>query len=340
MLRLAASARRRALVVLGAALAVGAAAAARPVLFVDGVTFSYKVSSSRKEQKGAPSFTYTSTVRMAGGNVRMDYVDGMNPMAGKDGYMVIRGDDERLAIVNAKEKQVMVMDAAALGTGMGAMLNNPVLKLAFKDQSFSYEDLGAGETILGNRTRKFRTTQKYTIEMRVMGMRRSSTEESVTDQWIATELKGVDERAMKRWAKAFGSGVKVTNAELAAQMEKFMKDTKGGLALRSVVVSTRNDGKKTETDTTTMEIVDLKNASLDASIFTWPESYAVVDMGQVFAGIGDSIRAANARAGDSAGVRPAVRTDSGPGVKETVKDAAVKEGVKAGLRGILGRKKP
>lgn len=340
MLRHAASARRRALVVLGAALAVGAAAGARPVLFVDGVTFSYKVTSSRKDQKGAPPSSYLSTIRMAGGNVRMDYTDGVNPMMGKDGYMVIRGDDERIALVNAKEKQVMVMDAAALGTGFGAMMNNPMLKLSFKDQSFSYQDLGAGETILGNRTRRFRTTQKYTIELRVVGMRRSSTEESVTDQWIASDLKGVDERAMRRWAKSFGSGVKVTNAELAAQMEKFMKETKGGLALRSVVVSTRNDGKKTETDTTTMEIVDLKNASMDAAIFTWPESYAVVDMGQVFAGVGDSIRAASARAGDSTGASPAARTDSGPGVKAVVKDAAVKEGVKAGLRGILGRKKP
>lgn len=338
MPRLAASARRRALVVLGAALAVGTAVAARPALFVDGVTFSYKVTSSRRDQKGAPPSSYLSTIRMAGGNVRMDYTDGVNPMMGKDGYMVIRGDDERIAIVNAKEQQVMVMDAAALGTGMGAMMNNPMLKLSFKDQSFAYEDLGAGETILGNRTRRFRTTQKYTLEMRVMGMRRSSTEESVTDQWIATDLKGVDERAMKRWAKAFGSGVKVTNAELAAQMEKFLKDSKGGLALRSVVVSTRNDGKKTETDTTTMEIVDLKNASFDAAIFTWPASYAVVDMGQVFAGVGDSIRAASARAGDSTAATPAVRTDTarGPSIRDEIK----KEGVKAGIRGILGRRKP
>ncbi|GLC24092.1 hypothetical protein [Roseisolibacter agri] len=338
MLRLAASARRRTLAVLGATLVVGAAAAARPALLVDGVTFSYKVSSSRKDQKGAPPFTYLSTIRMADGNIRMDYTDGVNPMLGKDGYMVIRGNDERIALVNAKDKQVMVMDAATLGSGMGAMLNSPMLKLAFKDQSFSYEDLGPGETILGNRTRKFRLTQKYTIEMRVMGMRRSATEESVTDQWIASEVKGVDARAMQKWAKAFGSGIKVTNAELAAQMDRFMKETKGGLALKSVVVATHNDGKKTETDTTTMEIVDLKNASMDASIFTWPESYAVVDMGQVFAGIGDSIRAANARAGESATATPAVQTDTakGPSIKDEIK----KEGVKAGIRGILGRKKP
>lgn len=338
MLRFAAAARRRALVVVGATLAVGSAVAARPALLVDGVTFSYKVSSSRKDPKGAPPSSYVSTVRLAGGNMRMDYTDGVNPMVGKDGYMVIRGDDERLAIVNAKEKQVMVLDAAALGTGMGAMLNNPMLKLTFKDQSFSYEDLGAGETILGNRTRKFRLKQRYTMEMRVMGMRRSSTDETVTDQWIATELKGIDERAMKRWARAFGSGVKVTNPELAAQMDRFMKDSKGGLALKSVVVSTRSDGKKTETDTTTMEVVDLRPASMDASIFTWPESYAVVDMGQVFAGVGDSIRAANARAGEGATATPAVQTDTAKG--PSIKDELKKEGVKAGLRGILGRKKP
>jgi hypothetical protein len=312
--------------------------AARPAALVDGVTFRYKVSSSRKEQKGAPPFTYTSTVRLAGGNVRMDYLEGLNPLAGKDGYMVIRGGDERLAIVNAKDKQVMVMDAAALGTGMGAMLNNPMIKMAFKDQSFSYEDLGAGETILGSKTRHFRLKQRYTLDVRVMGMHRSSTDESVTDQWIATDVKGVDEAAMKRWAKAFGSGVKVTNPELAQQMDKYLKDSRGGLALKSVVVSTRNDGKKTETDTTTMEVVDIKPESHDASIFTWPESYAVVDLGQIFAGVGDSIRAASARSAEGPNATPAVQSDTakGPSVKDEVK----KEAVKAGIRGLLGRRKP
>lgn len=336
MLRIAATARRRVAAVVGAALVVGAAAAARPLALVDGVQFSYKVSSSRKDQQGAPPASYTSMIRMAAGNVRMDYTQGVNPMAGKDGYLVVRGDDERIAIVNPKDKQVMVLDAAALGSGLGAMMNNPMLKMSFKDQSFSYADLGAGEAILGNKTRRFRLTQKYTMEMRVLGMRRAYTDETVTDQWIATDLKGVDERAMRKWAKAFGSGIKVTNPELAAQMEKFLRDSKGGIALKSVIVSTHNDGKKTETDTTTTEVVDLKAGDMDASLFTWPGDYQVVDMGQVFAGAADSIRAASARSGEGAAATPAVRTDSGP----SVKDAVVKEGVKAGLRGILGRKKP
>jgi hypothetical protein len=275
---------------------------------------------------------------MAGGNVRMDYLDGTNPMAGKDGYMVIRGDDERLAMVNVKEKQVMVLDAATLGSGMGAMLNSPMLKLSFKDQSFSYEDLGAGETILGSTTHKFRLRQKYTMEMRVMGIRRSSTEESVTDHWIASSVKGIDDKAMRRWSKAFGSGVKVTNPALAQQMEKFLKESRGGMALRSVIVATHSDGKKTETDTTTMEVVDVKAANHDAAIFTWPDGYAVTDMGQVLAGVGDSLRAASARAGDSAGGAPAAGTDSS--VRSGAKDAVKGEAIKAGLRGILGRKRP
>jgi hypothetical protein len=335
---LAVRTRRRVLVLAGAALAVGSAVAARSVAFVDGVTFTYKVSSSRKHQQGAPPASSLSTVRMAGGNLRMDYTDGVNPMLGKDGYMVVRGDDGRLAMVNVKDKQVMVLDAAALGSGMGAMLNNPMLKMSFRDQSFSYEDLGPGETILGSKTHRYRLKQKYTLEMRVMGMRRTNVEESITDHWIATNVKGLDERAMQRWAKSFGSGIRATNPELAAQMDKFVRETKGGFALRSVVVATHNDGKKTETDTTAMEIVDLKPASMDASIFTWPESYAVVDMGQVFAGAADSLRAASARAGDSTGAAPAVSTDSS--TKGGAKEAVKSEAIKAGLRGILGRKKP
>jgi hypothetical protein len=338
MSRLTSVLRRRATLAAGVVVAASVALGARPLAIVDGVTFQYRVSSSRKDAKGAPSASYVSSVRMAGGNVRMDYLDGTNPMAGKDGYMVIRGDDERLAMVNVKEKQVMVLDAATLGSGMGAMLNSPMLKLSFKDQSFSYEDLGAGETILGSTTHKFRLRQKYTMEMRVMGIRRSSTEESVTDHWIASSVKGIDDKAMRRWSKAFGSGVKVTNPALAQQMEKFLKESRGGMALRSVIVATHSDGKKTETDTTTMEVVDVKAANHDAAIFSWPDGYAVTDMGQVLAGVGDSLRAASARAGDSAGGAPAAGTDSS--VRSGAKDAVKGEAIKAGLRGILGRKRP
>jgi hypothetical protein len=151
-------------------------------------------------------------------------------------------------------------------------------------------------------------------------------------------VKGVDERAMKRWAKSFGSGVKVTNPELAAQMEKFMQDSRGGLALKSVVVATHDDGKKRETDTTTMEVVELKPANHDASIFTWPSDYAVVDMGQIMAGAADSLRAASARAGEGPNATPAAPADTAKG--PSVKDELKKEGVKAGIRGILGRRKP
>ena len=338
MSRLSSIVRRRATLVAGVVVAASVAVGARPVALLDGVTFQYRVSSSRKDVKGAPSASYVSSVRMAGGNVRMDYLEGMNPMAGKDGYMVIRGDDERLAMVNVKDKQVMVLDAATLGSGMGAILNNPMLKLTFKDQSFSYEDLGAGETILGSKTHKYRLRQKYTMEMRVMGMRRANTEESVTDHWIASSVKGVDDKAMRRWSKAFGSGVKVTNPELAQQMEKFLTESRGGMALKSVIVATHSDGKKTETDTTTMEVVDVKAANHDAAIFTWPDSYTVTDMGQVLAGVGDSLRAASARAGDSTGAAPAVTADSS--ARSGAKEAAKGEAIKAGLRGILGRKKP
>jgi hypothetical protein len=338
MLRLPLAARRRATLVAGLAFAATVAAGARPSLVADGATFRYRVSSSRKDQKGAPPATYQSTVRLAGGNLRMDYVEGVNPLAGQDGYLVVRGNDERLAIVNAKDKKVMVMDAATIGSGMGAMLNNPMIKLTFKDQSFSYEDLGAGETILGSKTRHFRLKQRYTMEIRAMGIRRSNTETSVTDQWIATEVRGVDPRAMQRWAKSFGAGVKVTNPELAQQMEKFLRDTRGGLALKSVVAATHDDGKKTETDTTTMEVVDLKSESHDASIFSWPDSYEVVDLGQVMAGVADSMRAMNARGGEDASAAAAAQPDSAKG--PSVKEEAKKEALKAGLRGILGRRKP
>ena len=62
-----------------------------------------------------------------------------------------------------------------------------------------------------------------------------------------------------------------------------------------------------------MEVVDLKAESHDASIFGWPASYEVVDLGQVMAGVADSMRAMSARTGADSSGAVAAPTDTAKG---------------------------
>jgi hypothetical protein len=316
-----------------AAVAVGAPPLAPRAAAQDGVTFTYRVQSTAGERRDQPSPSILATVRLAGPNARMDFREGSMPMTREGGYIIIRGAEKSLVMVNTKEKKAMVIGVEGLGTAAGAMTNNALVKVSTRDQRFAFEDLGAGERILGHPTRRVKLSWGGQTEIRVLGKRNTNTESSTGEAWIATEVKGVDAEALRGWSRAFGAGVRRTNPDLVREMEEFDRRFGTGLALRSVVVSTNTDDKgKATTDTLRMEVTDLSRARLDASLFEVPKDYEVVDTRQMAAAL-DSARQASGM--DTVDMGKAAKDAA----KESGKDAA-KDAVKGALGGLLRRKKP
>lgn len=311
-----------------ATVAVGVLTAARPIARATGISFSYRISSSSMDKKQKEARNMFANVRMQDGNIRMDYLEGTNPMGQKNGYMIVQGDAGKFVIVDPKDKKAIVMTADAMGSGMGAMLNNPLMKLTVSNTSFRYKDLGAGETILGYRTRKVRTWYSSTVEMKVMMMNQKTVSNDSSDQWIANV--DFDPRTMEAWAKSFASGVKSTNPELAKDLASYTREYgRSGIALKTITWSTQTDKKgKVTADTLVMEVTDLKTGALDKSLFEIPAGYEVADMTKMMAEAGAAM--------DSA------RAESAKGDKDAKKDEkpSAKDAIKAGLGGMFKKKPP
>ena len=124
-----------------------------PSVRASGVTFSSRVTSSSADKKVRETSSSLSTVRMQDGNIRMDYIEGVTPMGQKNGYVIVQGEAGRFVIVNPKDKQAFVMSADGFGSGLGALMNNPIMKVTMTNTSFHFKELGAGEPILGYKTR-------------------------------------------------------------------------------------------------------------------------------------------------------------------------------------------
>ncbi len=311
-----------------ATVAVTVLTAARPLARATGVTFSYRISSSSMDKKQKEARNMFATVRMQDGNIRMDYVEGTNPMGQRNGYTIVQGDAGRFVLVDPKEKKAMVMTADAMGSGMGAMLNNPLVKLTVSNTSFRYKDLGAGETILGYKTRKVRTWYSSTVEMKVMMINQKTVSNDSSDQWIANV--DFDPRTMESWAKSFASGVKSTNPELAKDLASYTREYgRSGLALKTVTWSTQTDKKgKVTADTLVMEITDLKSGALDKALFEIPAGYEVTDMTKMMAEAGAAMDSAKAEAAKG-------EKDGKKEEKPSAKDA-----IKSGLGGMFKKKPP
>jgi hypothetical protein len=250
----------------------------------DGLTFTYTVTSSSADKKQREAANQIATVRIQDGNVRMDFSVG-SAMAGQKGvYMLVLGEATQFAMVSDKDKQVMIMDAATFGSGMGALANNPLLKVTPREASFSFQDMGPGEKMLGYSTQHVRVMHSSSMEAKILGMTRKSSSADTSDQWIAHDL-GVDAGSLLAWSKSFGAGVKITSPELAAQMDKYQQQYgKSGIVMRSVTRSARTDNKgKVQSDSLTMEVTDLKKGEIDASMFKYPGNYKVVNVGEQMA---------------------------------------------------------
>ncbi len=298
---------------------------ATPDARASGITFTYRVTSSSADKKQREMRSNLSTVRMQDGNIRMDYIEGQTPMGQKNGYIIVQGDAGKFVIVDPKEKKAMIMTADAMGSGFGALLNNPLVKLTVSNTSFKFKDLGAGEPILGYKTRKVRTYYTSTVEMKVMMMNQKTTSNDSSDQWIAN--LDFDQRSMESWAKSFASGVKSTNSELAKDLAAYTKEYgRSGMALKTVSWSTQTDKKgKVTADTMTMEMTDLKTGDLDASIFQVPAGYEVTDLSKMMSDMTAAMDSASAGAAKGE-----------PKAEEKVN---AKDAIKAGLGGFMKKKK-
>jgi hypothetical protein len=295
-----------------------------------GLTFKYRITSSSADKKQRDARSYYTNVQIAGGNVRMDYIEGMNPMGKKGGYIIIKGEPAQFIIVSPDDKQAMIMGADLFGSGLGAMMNNPMMKVSFSGQSFRYEDKGAGESILGYRTRKVRTISTSTVETKMMMMSNKTTTTDTADLWIASGIK-IDQASLEKWGKSFANGMKSTNPELAEQMAKFQAEYgKTGMALKSITYSTAVDKKgKATVDTVSMEVTDLQTGMIDAGIFEVPSDFKVTDMSQMVADMKSATD--SAKKGDD---------DKDKKDKKDEKPTSAKDAIKAGIGGMFKKKPP
>ncbi|MCC6245529.1 MAG: hypothetical protein IT353_22025 [Gemmatimonadaceae bacterium] len=246
-----------------------------------GLTFMYKVTSSSTEKGRREATNVNARVRMQGGNARMDYVEGKGPMGQKGAYILLTSSPAQFSIVNDKDKQVMVMDPTLLGSGFGALMDNPLMKLTIKNSKFSYRDMGAGESVLGYKTRRVMVYNSAETEMKIIGMTRRSSSSDSSEQLVAVGMNAdIDEASLAAWGKSFTSGLKATNPELAAEFAKYEKDYgRTGMVLKSTTWSTMTDNKgKVTTDMMTMEVTELTKGAIDPSVFAIPANYSVMNL--------------------------------------------------------------
>lgn len=319
-------------------------AAPRAVATVDGWRFRWKVTSDGG-QRGA-SAQPSMTVSLIPGKARMDFEgEQRGGMVKKGGFIILDATKGTMTVVDPEERKAMVMEPQALGGMMDAM--GGMMKMEVSDVKVATESLGAGESILGYATRKYKVMRSFTLTVTVMGRKNVTRDQSESELWVADRF--IEDKAFEAWATNFARGFGGMGGDaFKALIDAERANAPKGTVLKSVMRSTNTDaGGKATTVTTTMEMQELKKLSLDAGLFEVPAGYEVVDLKAQLAEANAEMAKARADCEKEHGkgseqcdpAKFSVNVDSAmkAGAKEGAKDGA-KGAVKRGLRGLI--KKP
>ncbi|NUQ10706.1 MAG: hypothetical protein HUU26_00040 [Gemmatimonadaceae bacterium] len=177
---------------------LAASPAARPV--VDGWSFTSTTKSTDRSVGET-----TMQVRLAGANVRVDWVKAPQGMP-RDGYMLLNADSAILKMVSPREKTVTILPVGGMASMLGAIGAAGMMKMEVSDVVVSVSDDGAGEDLLGYRTRKYTMKQAYGLKMSVGPIKRSQTIDNTTELWVA-DVPAPEQKAFEAFAKNFAQSL-------------------------------------------------------------------------------------------------------------------------------------
>lgn len=198
------------------------------------------------------------------------------PMMKSGMYMLSQqqGESMSMLLVNPEDKTFMEFDPLAMLQGAGSMLNSlgGLMSMEFSDPKVETLLDEAGGSVLGQATRHVRLKTVYTMSMKILGMKRQSQIETVQDVWVAT---GWTDLGLGAWFR------KAPPKTGHGPLDKLVSAEWGridGIPLKSITVSTSNDGKRTTVTRTEMEVTSLENTAVPESTFVMPSGYTKQEM--------------------------------------------------------------
>ena len=186
-------------------------------------------------------------------------------------YLLTQDGGKTLLLVDPKEKTYAEWNLEAMLQMFGSVLQamGPVLDVTIDGVEVETLEKGSGGELLGYPvTRaKYRTT--YTTTLKILGMKRQSTTETVQEIWSTDAL---DDVALGVWLRgAAPTGFEELDELVAAEVGKLE-----GFPLKTVAVSTTTGqkGKRSQETRTTTEVTSLDgSADVPAPTFELPAGY-------------------------------------------------------------------
>jgi hypothetical protein len=212
-----------------------------------------------------------------GGNAKILFVESGNPFMTQGTYLLTTDGGQNLYLVNPEEKTYSKWDISGMMGALGQMgeAMGGMFKMEFSEPQVEKLLEESGGTILGYPTTHYRYRTSYSMEMKMMGMKRGDQHVTEQDIWSTTAL---DDEGFSVWLRNAprSTGFESFDKLLEAEYSKVQ-----GFPLKSVSRTTMtglDKSNRTSTSTTTTEVTLLEETSVPASTFDLDPTYQEVSL--------------------------------------------------------------
>lgn len=235
----------------------------------------YRAETTTAPQTGKPQVTRVEAW-VDGPKAKIVFRESDQPLFSEGAYLLTQDGGKTLFLVDPEEETITEWDLAGMLGMVGGIMEGMqgIMNLEFSD--VKVEKLGeeAGGELLGYPVTHstYRTT--YTTSIKVLGMKRGSTTETVQELWT-TDAFG--DPALGVWLRAEppATGMEDLDALIAAEMDKVE-----GFPLKTVSVSTTTGqkGKRESTARTETAVTELDETAVPEGTFELPAGYTRTEM--------------------------------------------------------------
>ena len=260
-------------------------------------------------------------------------------------YMIMNPAKGTTTIVDPAKREYLEINPSELAKSTAGLQQavSGMVKQELSGVRVNVEELGAGETIEGYATLKYRLTDDYTLKTSIMGRTTETVAHSTTELWVAPKLDGI----MNPMARPAASAATGPMAELTTELTKAYSKVRPGVMLKSIHTSESLTNGKSNTSTMTMTLSNVKRASISASVFEVPSDFTKAAspldaLSAVSDSLNNAMRGASKKRGSNGAVSAvgeavdSAKAGAKQGVVEGAQEEA-KDDAKAQAKKALGR---
>ncbi len=240
-----------------------------------GVEWTSKITTEGTKKRD--SNLVTAHIYSQGGDLKQEFkeVSKQDNYYIKDGYWLFKSDMENIYIVNNKEKSYveLSLDSLLQLTGIVGQL----VKIKILDQSIDTEVLPK-EKINGYSCNHLKLTTDYTMQMKIVFIKKTVKIHEVKDMWAAPGLKNFQDINKTFLKKDVKTGIEDLDKLIKERMEK---EGNIGFPMKVIThtVQSNKKGKVMSDTTTTMEVSDIAVKDFPKSFFEIPPDYRKEETG-------------------------------------------------------------